>query len=207
MTHLLDQEVTGADVGAFHVSVVYDDDGQAANPRDWDNLGTLAGSSRHSTVYEEEYASAGEAWRATRESVGALLAFPIRVEDGYHGSNIYECDWDDADGIYYVPMSKVLEEWPGTLGERIKAARACLATELETLSAWCQGEVYGYVVTDDQGEEVDSCWGFVGEDSYAMEEGRAIAMHLEAQRWQRWANLPAWMQAAVLIAEDVSDDD
>ena len=35
---------------------------------------------------------------------------------------------------------------------------------LETYTAWCNGECYGYQVTTVGGEDVDSCWGFYGND-------------------------------------------
>lgn len=32
------------------------------------------------------------------------------------------------------------------------------------VTAWEQGEVFGYVVEDQYGEHIDSCWGFYGYD-------------------------------------------
>jgi hypothetical protein len=41
---------------------------------------------------------------------------------------------------------------------------------------YCEGNVYGYVVTDDlEDEEVDSCWGFIGDREYCMAEGVSAA--------------------------------
>ena len=43
--------------------------------------------------------------------------------------------------------------------------------------SYCDGDVYGYVVTDDleEDEEVDSCWGYVGDQDYCMTEGVSAA--------------------------------
>jgi len=35
---------------------------------------------------------------------------------------------------------------------------------LSAFTAWANGDVYGYVVRDDDGEELDSCFGFYGDD-------------------------------------------
>lgn len=41
---------------------------------------------------------------------------------------------------------------------------------------YCDGNVYGYVVTDDlEDEEIDSCWGFIGDQEYCMAEGVSAA--------------------------------
>jgi len=51
-----------------------------------------------------------------------------------------------------------------------------LSVEVDEWSAWARGDCYGYVVEratgDDEWEQTDSCWGFIGDD-YA----RAEAMH------------------------------
>jgi hypothetical protein len=38
---------------------------------------------------------------------------------------------------------------------------------LETYKQWARGEVYGFVLTDEWGEDVDSCWGFYDVESIA----------------------------------------
>lgn len=53
------------------------------------------------------------------------------------------------------------------------------AEEVKEYDAWARGEVHGYIITAaddhateiDDGEEIDSCWGFIGSDEYAMAEG------------------------------------
>lgn len=42
----------------------------------------------------------------------------------------------------------------------IKVAEA----ELDTYTDWCNGEVFGYILRNAEGEEVDSCWGFIGDN-------------------------------------------
>lgn len=39
-----------------------------------------------------------------------------------------------------------------------------LASEVDLYSEWADGHCYGFIVTDKEGDEVDSCWGFIGSD-------------------------------------------
>ena len=37
-----------------------------------------------------------------------------------------------------------------------------LTAEVEEYSQWASGQCYGYVITDSNGDEVVSCWGYIG---------------------------------------------
>lgn len=53
-------------------------------------------------------------------------------------------------------------------------AEKYLKSEVETYDQYLTGDVYGYVIEDKEGEELDSCWGFYGEE-YCLEEAKSIA--------------------------------
>jgi hypothetical protein len=44
-----------------------------------------------------------------------------------------------------------------------------LIGEVKTYDDYLTGNVYGYKVIDEQGNEEDSCWGYYGEDSIKEE--------------------------------------
>ena len=55
---------------------------------------------------------------------------------------------------------------------------------LSSVTDWCNGSVYGYTIQDDDGEELDSCWGFVGYEHVeqsAKEAAAGIAEQLPKQ--------------------------
>lgn len=54
-----------------------------------------------------------------------------------------------------------------------------------SLQAVVDGETYGFIIEDGDGETVDSCWGFIGPASYCLEEGISAAKYLEAQAIER----------------------
>ncbi len=35
---------------------------------------------------------------------------------------------------------------------------SCIDGELKTYTAWANGEVYGFILRDKEGNEIDSCW-------------------------------------------------
>lgn len=88
------------------------------------------------------------------------------------------CDpWDSGQvGYIYVAKDTVRKEYSSravTASVRAKAI-SCLMSEVETYADYLEGNVCGYVVEDEQGEHLDSCWGFYGLD-YCREEAKASA--------------------------------
>lgn len=48
-----------------------------------------------------------------------------------------------------------------------------LGSEVEEYAKYLEGQVYGYVIEDPEGEHQDSCWGFLGFEYCKEEAGRA----------------------------------
>lgn len=92
--------------------------------------------------------------------------------NGYGGmfgaSVVVESD-SGCDGFILFPVSDLPKE-----GISREQAVKNLECEIEEYSAWCTGDVYGYVIEDENGNELDSCWGFYGQD-YAIESARESA--------------------------------
>lgn len=43
---------------------------------------------------------------------------------------------------------------------------ALLTGQVEVYSTWAEGSCYGYEITGKDGSDLDSCWGFIGDDAY-----------------------------------------
>lgn len=84
----------------------------------------------------------------------------------------FGCPWDSGQ-IGYVLASRA--EWADKDAAEV-AARSLVAD----WDAYCQGQVFGFTVTDGDGDPVDSCWGFVGDEDGAEAEGRSVAEYHEA---------------------------
>ena len=106
----------------------------------------------------------------------------------YVGSGAHTFDpggWDSGQvGWIYVSKQKLRSEGYGKyLTKKVLAkAEEVLRGEVSTYDQYLTGDVWGYVVKDEDGEVVDSCWGFYGVDE-AFAEGEAAAKHeLEVDR-------------------------
>ena len=110
------------------------------------------------------------------------IALPIYIYD-HSGVAIrttpFGCRWDSGKvGYIYISKADALKEYGGKivtkkLRERIEGY---LSGEIETYSQYISGDVYGFRVfeieadedgdfdEDNEDNEVDSCWGFYGDD-------------------------------------------
>lgn len=76
-----------------------------------------------------------------------------------HGS--FSCPWDSGcAGAHYTTKDTVKKEFNGDL----EAAEHCLRAELKDFDHWLQGNIWGYQVIDENGDEIDSYYGFIGDD-------------------------------------------
>ena len=87
--------------------------------------------------------------------VGTLSQFP-------------DSQWDAGyAGVIFVSEEKIRKELmvPEVTAEVRARVNRYLADEVEYFSAWAEGQTYGFVKYDRYGDEVDSCWGFIGYDA------------------------------------------
>ena len=77
----------------------------------------------------------------------------------------FMCPWDSGQvGFAVITKETIIKEYgEDNLVNRAKAKR-CLEAEVETYDQYLKGEVYGYVLLDESGETIDSCFGFYGYD-------------------------------------------
>jgi hypothetical protein len=50
-----------------------------------------------------------------------------------------------------------------TLGAPIDSVKVQLEAEAKEYTMWAQGDCWGFVIEDENGEHLDSCWGFIGD--------------------------------------------
>jgi len=111
-----------------------------------------------------------------------VIAYPItKYEHGAIRLSLgYQAGWDcSVIGFIFATKEKIRHEYDvkrvtKSILDRVEAAFTC---ELDDLSSWLNGEIYGFrveeVAYDQLGDEVyckllDSCWGFVGDMDYCI---------------------------------------
>jgi hypothetical protein len=117
-----------------------------------------------------------------REGAGQVLAIlPLYVYE--HGgitmsAGGFSDRWDSGQvGWGYVTREGA--EKMGCIGETYDTAffERAIKGEVEEYDHYLTGQVYGYVVEDAEGDELESCWGFYGDLDYVRSEARSAAEH------------------------------
>jgi hypothetical protein len=76
-----------------------------------------------------------------------------------------------------VTKAAIREEygWKRVTAKRAATVRGRLIGEVNTYDLFITGQVYGYEVTDDNDDCIDSCWGFITDDTNTLiEEGKDV---------------------------------
>lgn len=166
-------------------------DEDCPSPREWDNLGTMVCfHPRYNLGDKHNYRDPDDFWFYLAEEISGstywteqmtpkrrekyvrenAIVLPLYLYD-HSGLTMrtypFSCPWDSGQvGWIYVTKAEVRKEYgvkrvTKKVRDRVIAA---LKAEVGTYSQWLEGDVYGFVLEDAQGNEIDSCWGFFGTD-------------------------------------------
>jgi hypothetical protein len=118
-----------------------------------------------------------------REELGAVIVLPLYLMDhsgitmstdssGFRACDAQGWDWGQV-GFIYVTREALLKEYSKKrLTQRtIEKATGVLVREVEVYDTYLRGDVWGYIIEDDAGNYIDSCWGMYGHE-YAEEEAK-----------------------------------
>jgi hypothetical protein len=214
-------------IGKYLIEICYDPD--SLNPRvDYDNLATMACfHSRHSLGDQNRD---DFPWPNTQEGMhdfqewlnehqDEVIYKPLKLYE-HGGMTIstnseypYNDRWDSSSiGVIYVEKEKILKEFGlkewGPEAE--KKANGLMDAEVETYDYYLRGDVYGYKVTDtEKNEEVESCWGFLGESNHCLEDAESLVKNLikADQKWEAEAMTSVrYLQVRVEIKHSANVD-
>ena len=168
-----------------NLTVRLEQDTDAMSPRDWDNVGVMVCWHRNYRLGDKHEFTSPQDFLESDECKNAALVLPLGLIDHsgismYIGSGAHSCDpggWDSGQvGFVYVTKEKARAEYGKRLTKkRLARLEECVRGEVKTYDDYLTGNVWGFVVEDEDGDTVDSCWGFVGDVDYAFAEGKAAA--------------------------------
>ena len=184
-------------IGKYTVKVVQDEYPQ--DPREWDNLGTMVCFHRNYILGDKHNFSIEKTKEIAKDK--NYLSLPLFLYD-HSGITMnttgFSCPWDSGQvGIIFVSKEMVLKEYNAKritkkLREKVYDL---LRAEVETYDQYLTDDVYGFRVEDENGEIIESCWGFYGESEDCLAEGISMAQacirqdikkHVEqVKRWIR----------------------
>lgn len=143
----------------YTIEIHYDEWGES--PRNWDNFGTMACYHRRYTIGDEkqyEDPIALQEYLTTSEDMIYLPVYMYEHSGIALSTSPFGDRWDSGQiGFIYMTKEKAKEE-----GITEYEALDRLDREVKTMDDFVRGNVYGYKVFNDEGEELDSCWGYIG---------------------------------------------
>jgi len=163
-------------------------DHSSESPREWDNLGTIAYKHRNYKLGEEQIEDPIE-WLENKMGIEPSYEYnQERLEqlenkffEEYIGHEVYayehsdirlntrgfSCPWDSGKvGYIYVDKETVREEFgKKRISNKLrKQVLDILDGEIKLFSTYLSEGAYGFIIEDENGESVDSCYGFIGTD-------------------------------------------
>jgi hypothetical protein len=141
-------------------------DTDPSSPREWDNVGTILYTSSRYNLGDKQVSS--EEIKAIFEDKNNIC---LPVYAYIHGditlnTTGFTCPWDSGQcGIIYVSKEKARKEFGRLTKKTMAKVLDNLKSEIKTFDQFLRGEVYGYTLEDSEGNEKDSCWGFLGYSS------------------------------------------
>jgi len=86
-------------------------------------------------------------------------------------------EFDSGQSGYIYVTKKTALEWHG--GKVLSAKKRektleSLESVLSEFAKWLNGDCWGFIIEDENGKQLDSCWGFIGQE-YAMEAAKEAA--------------------------------
>ncbi len=179
-------------IGKYRIDIIQDESPES--PRTWDNLGTIVSKKGYGDEHEfnwNDYNSYDEYQKdiERKKNVGVILSV-YKYEHGGVVLNTkgFSCPWDSCQiGFIYITKEKIREEYSvkRITKDIIERVTKYLESEIKTYSQYLNGEVYGYrvfKVENGEEEELDSCWGFYGEDECMEEAEGMVRYYIENEK-------------------------
>lgn len=116
----------------------------------------------------------GRRYFKSKERATAAL---FEVEHGRPLSDLKVEQFGDRSSTFYLCF------WQSEF-DKYCGGKDCKSS-LSSCQAIVDGDVYGFVIGDDDDDHIDSCWGFIGDESYCLEEARGIARAMEEEAAKR----------------------
>lgn len=145
------------------------------SPREWDNLTTM--------VFIGNYSHLGDKhdFHDTHESFQAHQEFIEKQKDVVYVAPVYayvhsgmtislepfSCPWDSGKLGWVIITKERIRAMFGckrVTKKDIEKAISQVKGEVETLDQYIRGEIYWFQVQDEDGNDLDSCGGFYGDD-------------------------------------------
>lgn len=162
------------------------------NPRDWDNVGTMACWHGRYTLGDVQPAEPPLVYRVLLPKSEIILPLYLYDHSGLTMNTTgFSCPWDSGQvGWIHVSAEKAKRKFASSRYWR-RAALKCLQSEVETYDKYLRGGFVGYVVEDDRENHIDSCWG-IDDPKHALQCAKdAVDAEFRRIEQHKYDNIPA----------------
>ena len=179
----------------YTINIDYDPSPES--PREWDDLSTIYSNSRrydfdgHSieeliqevggNIYDNviPWDLIGKKYYYRKVWMYDHSGITVRTAEENPWGNMGYMAWDSGlAGVIVVDKKAAKKEWDTDTKAR---AEKWLDGEIANLDTYVRGEIYGYEVLDEDGNEFDSCWGFYDLDECIAEAKGYVDYEVEIQ--------------------------
>ena len=143
------------------------------SPRESENLGTMLYTTRKYILGDHRItqSSFDEYLEEAKIDPSTIVSLPLYLLD-HSGLSVSTKDfgdkWDSGCvGVIFTTYDKIADEYGDVSDENIARAAEVLEQEVQEFNSYLQGDVYGFRLLEKKGdkwEEIEACWGFVGDD-------------------------------------------
>lgn len=164
------------------------------SPRSWDNNGIMVCFHSRYILGDEHNHKTPQDFREWMDEQGndIIACLPLYLYD-HSGLTIstgpFTCPWDSGQVGWIIATRESLESGGHNVDELdVEQVKKWLQGEVDTYDQYLRGDIHGFTLNAppvqcsdcghvEKGEELDSCWGFYGDDP--VENG--MADHLEEE--------------------------
>lgn len=111
------------------------------------------------------------------------------------GENPFHCEWDSGRSGFVLVKTAHYEGVNDQDGQPMTTKRIADGI-CEAVTTWVNGSYYGYIIEDDDGNDLDSCWG-IDDLDYCRKEATDTAKYCAKQEAER--------KARAQYADDLSE--
>lgn len=171
---------------ATRLKIVQDESPES--PRDWDNITTIAAAHHRYNIGEIQISDPIQWLEEYLELPAQFIGSEARLrelEDKFfnhvygkrlymyeHGvvtikTSPYSCRWDSGQiGYVFITkeaVKKVFPDWKRVTDKRRKELDKIIEAEIAVYRDYIEGNVWGFILQDQFGDDMDSCFGYFGD--------------------------------------------
>ena len=158
----------------YTIQIVQDEDAQS--PEDWGDDGIFIVTTRNRYFEVLHDKQDAKACMEDKDLCKKYWVFPVNA---YIHSGValslgaeypFNDQWDSGQ-IGFVFCAKSEWKYRTRNTKRCSSAQKVAECHIEEWNKYLSGDVWGYIIKTPEGEELESCWGFYGQD-YCIEEAK-----------------------------------